>query len=51
MFLAMSHLARAAHRILCGIVVVVLVGDFSLLTLTAYISTVVPCRPKVTIER
>jgi len=39
----------AAHWILCDIVLVV-VGDYGLLNLTAYNSTTTPPRPKVTIE-
>jgi len=54
----MLHEATAAYWILCSVVVaaavlefvVVVVGDYSLLTLMAYNSTTVPTRPKVTME-
>jgi len=54
----MLHEATAAYWILCSVVVaaavlefvVVVVGDYSLLTLMAYNSTTVPTRFKVTME-
>jgi len=49
-----SHLADLAHRMLCGIVLLVVVlilfGDYSLPTLMAYNSTLVPPRFEMTVE-
>ena len=49
-FLAVWHIARAARRILCSIVLILVVGDDSLLTLMVYNATTVPPRLSITIH-
>ena len=49
-FLAVWHIARAARRILCSIVLILVVGDDSLLTLMVYNATTVPPRLNITIH-